>query len=142
MPLWSIYHPIDAYSAEDKASLARQVTDLYGRVMPRFYVNVLFHPMPADAFYIGGEPRNNFVRITMDHIARTFTSEEASRRFIDRVNQIIAPFVRDRGYDWEFHIDETPFSLWSVQGHYPPRAGTEDEKRWIAENRPSPRTHD
>lgn len=57
-------------------------------------------------------------------------------------NAFIVPWVKDRGYDWEFHIDETPFDLWSVQGFYPPREGTEDEKRWIAENKPSPRTHD
>lgn len=142
MPLWNIYHPVDAYAPEDKAALATQITALYSRFMPRFYVNVFFHPLPAESFYIGGEPRSNFVRITMDHIARAFSSEEVSRRFIDRVNQVLAPFVKDRGYDWELHIDETPFSLWSVQGHYPPRQGTEDEKRWMAENRASPRTHD
>jgi hypothetical protein len=37
-----------------------------------------------------------------------------------RANEAIAPFVKDRGFDWEFHIDETPFDLWSVQGYRPP----------------------
>jgi phenylpyruvate tautomerase PptA (4-oxalocrotonate tautomerase family) len=142
MPLWTIYHPVNAFSPEDKDAMAEKVTDIYARVMPRFYVNMVFQPIPEDSFYIGGKRRNNFVRITMEHIAREFPSEEMSRRFIDKVNQVLAPWVKDRGMDWEFHIDETPFTLWSVQGHYPPRAGTEDEKRWIAENRASPRTHD
>jgi|GEM_PF-4155089 Putative oxalocrotonate tautomerase enzyme len=38
-------------------------------------------------------------------------------------------------------VDETPFDLWTIQGIRPPRAETEDEKRWIVENRASPRTH-
>ncbi|MDT1000485.1 tautomerase family protein, partial [Pseudomonas aeruginosa] len=61
---------------------------------------------------------------------------------IDRVNTLLKPYVEDRGFDWEFHIDETPFDYWSINGYFPPRADTEDEKRWRAENRPSPRTHD
>ena len=67
----------------------------------------------------------------MDHIARQLTSEPAKTKFIARVEDAIAAFVKDRGFDWEFHIDETPFDLWRVQGIRPPRAGTEDEKRWI-----------
>jgi len=78
----------------------------------------------------------------MDHIARQMTSEAAKTKFLAGVETAIAPFIKDRGFDWELHIDETPFDLWAVQGIRPPRAGTEDEKRWISENRPSPRTHD
>lgn len=52
--------------------------------------------------------------------------------------------VRERrpqcGLDWEFHIDETAFDLWSIQGYRPPLPDSEDEKRWRRENRPSPPT--
>ena len=72
----------------------------------------------------------------MDHIARQLTSEAAKTKFLARVEGAIAPFIKDRGFDWGLHIDETPFDLWTVQGIRPPRAGTEDEKRWISENRP------
>ncbi|MBU1287017.1 MAG: tautomerase family protein [Alphaproteobacteria bacterium] len=105
------------------------MTSIYARVMPKFYVNVLFEEVPEDSFFIGGEPRNDFVRITMDHIARAFPSKEGSKRFFDAVNELITPWVKDRGFDWEFHIDETPFDLWSIQGFYPAREGTQDEKR-------------
>ncbi|MEH6695560.1 MAG: tautomerase family protein [Hyphomonas sp.] len=141
MPLWKVYHPAGAYTRDEKRAFAQKMTSIYARVMPKFYVNVLFEEVPEDSFFIGGEPRNDFVRITMDHIARAFPSKEGSKRFIDAVNDLITPWVKDRGFDWEFHIDETPFDLWSIQGFYPPREGTEDEKRWIAENKPSPRTH-
>jgi len=142
MPLWKVYHPAGAYTPADKQAFAETMTEIYARFMPRFYVNVLFHEVGEDTLFIGGKPRNNFVRLTMAHIAREFPSEEGSRRFIDAVNRLIAPWVKDRGFDWEFHIDETPFDLWSIQGFYPPREGTADEARWIAENKPSPRTHD
>lgn len=141
MPLWNIIHPADAYTATDKQGLAESITAIYSQFMPKFYVNVLFQPVEAENFYIGGEARDNFVRIWIDHIAREFPNDEMSIPFMNAVNKIISPWVKDRGYDWEFHVDETPFSLWSIQGYSPPREGTEDEARWIAENKPSPRTH-
>jgi len=78
----------------------------------------------------------------MDHIARQMTSEAQKTKFLARVETAIAPFIKDRGFDWELHIDETPLYLWTVQGIRPPRAGTEDEKRWISEKWTSPSTHD
>lgn len=142
MPLWKIYHPKDAFSADDKKALSQAITAVYGRAMPRFYVGVLFQEVEPDSFFIGGEAHGNFVRIWVDHIARTLPSEEAQRKFIKMIAGVIAPWIGERGFDWELHVDETPFDLWAIQGYLPPRQGTEDEKRWIAENRPSPRTHE
>lgn len=141
MPLWKIYHPVGAYSSEDKAAISKSITDVYARGMPRFYVGVVFQEVEADSFYIGGVSHPKFVRIWVDHIARTFPSDEVKVRFFEKMNQIFAPWISERGYDWELHVDETPFDLWTIQGYFPPREGTEDEKRWMAENRASPRTH-
>ncbi|MCA3725920.1 MAG: tautomerase family protein [Phenylobacterium sp.] len=142
MPLWKIYHPPGAFSETDKAELAESITAVYGAVMPRFYVGIIFEPVDPTQFFVGGKPAGQFVRIVMEHIARSFPSLEASRRFIDRINAILKPYVADRGLDWEFHVDETPFDYWSINGFYPPRAGTPDEVRWREENRASPRTHE
>jgi phenylpyruvate tautomerase PptA (4-oxalocrotonate tautomerase family) len=142
MPLWTVYHPVDIWSEEDRTELAGKITDIYAQIMPRFYVGVVFQPIPADSFYVGGAKADKFVRFVVEHIARAFPDRDRSRRFIDKVNEVIAPFVKDRGLDWELHIDETPFDYWSINGHYPPRGGTEDEKSWRSENRPLPRTHD
>ncbi|MEI5678204.1 MULTISPECIES: tautomerase family protein [unclassified Mesorhizobium] len=141
MPLWKVYHPVGAYSQKDKKAISQSLSDLYGRMMPRFYVGVIFQEVSADNFYIGGEPNAQFVRIWVDHVARTFTSDAMKVGFFNRINEILAPWISQRGYDWEIHIDETPFDLWTIQGHFPPREGTEDEKRWMSENRASPRTH-
>lgn len=142
MPLWKIYHPQDAYTADDKRALAQAITAVYGRVMPKFYVGVVFQAVAADDFYIGGEPHPRFVRIWVDHIARSFDSAERKTAFFTHMNKVLAPFIADRGLDWELHVDETPFDLWTIQGYFPPRQGTPDEQRWMAENRASPRTHD
>ena len=139
MPLWKIYHPVGAFTAEDKHAFARRITELYG-FLPKFYVNVIFQEVPRDSFYIGGEPVDNFIRLSIEHIART-TSDDQKGWWLDLTNKAIGPFVKDRGFNWEFHIDETPFEFWSVQGYRPPPAGSEDEKRWARENKPSPRTH-
>jgi phenylpyruvate tautomerase PptA (4-oxalocrotonate tautomerase family) len=143
MPLWKVYHPVDAFTPEDKKGIAQAITNVYGRVMPRFYVGVIFQEVKEDSCYVGGEPHGKFVRIWIDHIARAFAPEDSERKagFMRRVNQLLEPYIKDRGFDWELHVDETPFDLWTIQGLFPPREGTEDEKRWMAENRPSPRTH-
>jgi len=113
MPLWKIYHPVGAYTREDKHRVAKRITDIYSS-LPKFYVDVVFQEVPQDSFYVGGEPASNFVRIHMDHIARQLTSEAAKTKFLARVEDAIAPFVKDRGFDWEFHIDETPFNAPSI----------------------------
>lgn len=139
MPLWHIYCPADAYSAQEKQAFANAITDLYAGfvLLPQFYVNVVFQEVPADCFFIGGEPRNNFVRISIDHIAAS-TEPKYYDSFMRRINRTIDPWVRDRGFDSEVHCDETPRGLWSIQGLKPPEWGSDEEKRWTQENRPSP----
>jgi phenylpyruvate tautomerase PptA (4-oxalocrotonate tautomerase family) len=139
MPLWKVYHPVGAYTAADKHAFAQRVTELYA-ILPKFYVNVVFREVPKESFYIGGEPVDNFIRLTIVQIARTLPDERKAW-WLERIHEVIAPFVKDRGFDWELHIDETPFDLWSVQGYQPPPANSEDEKRWARDNKPSPRTH-
>lgn len=137
MPLWKVYHPEDAFTDAEKQALAARITALYER-LPEFYVGVVFQAVRPGDFFIGGEPRENFVRIWVDHIARTLPTEELRRWWVGQCDEALAPFIRDKGLDWEFHIDETPFDLWSIQGFRPPMPDTEDEKRWKRENRPSP----
>jgi phenylpyruvate tautomerase PptA (4-oxalocrotonate tautomerase family) len=135
MPLWTIYHPVAAFEADHKQALAKAITKLYS--FPAFYVGVVFIEQDHDSFYRGGEPADNFVRIAVDHINLTWkTREEASRR-IKQFDEALAPTMRDRGLVWEFHIDETPRNLWLIEGFPPPPSGSEAEKRWLRENRPS-----
>lgn len=137
MPLWKIYHPQDAFSAEDKQAISEQITAVY-RMLPKFYVGVVFQPVAQDSFYVGGEPANDFVRIWVDHIARTFEDEALKERFLAAIARILKPYVDERGLRWEMHVDETPFSLWTIQGLRPPLPDSDPEQRWRTENRPSP----
>ncbi len=75
MPLWHVYHPEGAWTPDDKRSLAERITALYSR-LPKFYVGVVFQAVAKDSFFIGGEPRADFVRIWIDHIARTLPTPE------------------------------------------------------------------
>ena len=71
MPLWHIYCPEGAYSAEDKQAFADRITDLYAQFeLPRFYVSVVFEELPKDSLFVGGKPTNDFIRIWIDQIAR------------------------------------------------------------------------
>jgi phenylpyruvate tautomerase PptA (4-oxalocrotonate tautomerase family) len=136
VPLWRFYHPERAFSAEDKQAIAQRITGIY-RQLPRFYVGVVFQEVPPESFYIGGEPAPDFVRIWVDHIARTFNDEALKGHFLAAVGQLLSPYIAARGLRWEMHVDETPFSLWTIQGFRPPPPNSEAERRWIAENRAS-----
>lgn len=78
MPLWKIYHPPTTFSTPaSKSAFAAAITKIYTTIpLPAFYVNVLFIPVAADSYYIGGEsrpgPENSkpFVRVTIENIAR------------------------------------------------------------------------
>ncbi|MCP1968537.1 tautomerase family protein [Bradyrhizobium elkanii] len=139
MPFWKIYHPAHAFSAADKQALSQSITELY-RVLPKFYVIVVFQEVAPDSFYMGGEPANNFIRIWVDHIARSFPpdAKKLKTKWLARVEKALAPFVKDRGRDWEIHIDETPFDLWQVQGLPPPPPNSEYERIWLEANKPVP----
>ena len=144
MPLWNVYCAEGIYTKEDKRAFSEAITDIYAgqagglpeMAMPRFYVVVVFNELPRDSLFIGGVPRNDFVRIAIDHIAYAMPAEfrEALLKFI---NKSIHPYVRDRGLDWEIHIDDTPRDQWTIQGMRPPESGSEEAQRWIRENRPS-----
>ncbi len=57
-----------------------------------------------------------------------------------KLDEVISPWVKDRGYDWEFNITEPPADLWSLQGHIPPPFESAAERRWVRENKVSPYT--
>jgi hypothetical protein len=43
MPLWKVYHPVGAYSAQDKKEFAEKVTAMYSGIpIPNFYVVMIF----------------------------------------------------------------------------------------------------
>lgn len=153
MPFWEIFTPEDAFTNEDKEALTKEITSIYDNVnLPKFYVVVVFHNMPANSIYVGGEAANNFIRIRVDHIARqmnentivknfpagSYTTEQIRTYFHNQVEEILVPFVKERGYDWEIHVDETPEDLWRVQGLVPPPGWSEFEELWRKENRPVP----
>jgi len=60
MPLWKVYHPVGAYSAQDKKEFAETVTAMYSRIpIPKFYVVMLFEEVAADSVYVGGVSHGN-----------------------------------------------------------------------------------
>jgi phenylpyruvate tautomerase PptA (4-oxalocrotonate tautomerase family) len=137
MPLWNIYHPVGAYTTEDKHEMAKRITAVY--IIPKFYVGILFHEVPRESFYMGGEPRDNFVRFRLDQFARHISTDKVwTESWLRRMNEAIEPFVQRRGYNYELHVGETPRELWLIDGIRPPRPDTEAEKQWKAENRAFP----
>jgi len=141
MPLWKIYHPAGAYTAADKKQLSQSITKLYmGVPIPAFYVVTIFEELAKDVCFVGGEEHHKFVRFKIDQIARTLPGPIIREWWMRTLDEVIAPFVKARGNDWEISVDETPFDLWSLQGEIPPPFESIAEKRWVKENKASPYT--
>ncbi|KAK3682217.1 putative oxalocrotonate tautomerase [Podospora appendiculata] len=146
MPLWLVYHPEGTFTTqESRQTLAADITRIYTDAgLPAFYVVVNFVTLPSSNIFVGAESPaagKPFIRISVDHIAVHFGNYEdtAQRqlRMVTRVDQVLKPHVADKGYDWEFHIDETPRELWKINGFIPPPWHSEAEKLWAKENKPS-----
>ena len=167
MPLWHLYVPEDAFTDEDMHDLANRITNIYsspeamenfGFSFPRFYTSVIFHEIKPARFCIGGEPRDKFIQIQVAHIAggtdgddrpvndqvaetMGVTVQELFDRYFSLVLPALKPYIEDRGYEWEFSIQNDPAVSWRIDGMIPPAPGTEDMRRWDKENKASPRTY-
>jgi phenylpyruvate tautomerase PptA (4-oxalocrotonate tautomerase family) len=139
MPLWTIFHGPGAFDAKQKASLARDITKLYVDIgLPAFYTNVLFFAVPEESFFIGGKGVAKFVRISIEQIARIMPHDEDSRRrWLRKIDETLAPHIEQRGFDWEYNIQESSRDLWKTNGISPPPPDSDAEKKWAAENGPS-----
>jgi phenylpyruvate tautomerase PptA (4-oxalocrotonate tautomerase family) len=140
MPCWEMFVPENCYTEEDKARLSEAITSMYvdHAGLPKFYVVVIFHEKAPNSIYVGGKAANSFVRIRVDHFARQLDTAEERALCMAVIEEKLAPFVKDRGFDWEVHIDETPMDLWRIQGVVPPPPGSEAERLWAQQNKPIP----
>jgi phenylpyruvate tautomerase PptA (4-oxalocrotonate tautomerase family) len=150
MPMWQVFVPEDAYTPDEKQAFGEDITKIYAENfgLPRFYVNVIFNDVPSRSFLIGGEFRDNFVRISVDHIARSAKQVSEHMQlpadtnwgelWLQMIKDVITRHVADRGFNWELHVDETPVEYWYIDGLVPPPGWSEEEQRWAAENRATP----
>jgi phenylpyruvate tautomerase PptA (4-oxalocrotonate tautomerase family) len=102
MPLHRIYHPTSAFTPADKEALSEHITALYtAGGLPAFYVVVLFIPIEKDSFYVGGKSTDNFIRIVSQHLARQIPDAETKKKFMEKFENVLAPFIKEKGFDWE-----------------------------------------
>ena len=88
---------------------------------------------------MGGKTTNGrFVRIVTQHLARTGISSERMAQVVAAIEEAFAPYVRERGLDWEIHTEEMERDGWRENGIRPPMPDTDAEKLWVKLNRPVP----
>ncbi|KAK3358012.1 putative oxalocrotonate tautomerase [Lasiosphaeria hispida] len=125
MPLWLIYHPEGTFTSDAKEALAAEITSIYTAVgLPAFYVVINFISLPNSSIFVGGRnppPEKPFIRFSVDHIAVHLGGDVKRQAGITaRIETKLKPHIADRGYDYEFHVDETPRELWRINGFIPP----------------------
>lgn len=57
---------------------------------------------------------------------------------VDLIQDAFAPYVRDRGLDWESHVEYVDREGWRENGLRPPMPKTDAEKTWIELDKPVP----
>ncbi|CAM6083534.1 unnamed protein product [Calypogeia fissa] len=123
MPLHRIFHPPGIFSGEDKKSIAERLTAIYTSVgLPAFYVVVLSITVDKDSFFVGGKPTSKVVWIVSQHLACQVVSSEEKAHSVQALEDAFAPYIKDRGFDWELHIEEHDRELWRENGIVPPLA--------------------
>jgi hypothetical protein len=145
MPLWLIFHPPGVFEeVAAKQDLARDVTKIYTNIdLPAFYVVVNFIKLPIENTWVGGEmhTHNPFIRIAIEHIAAHASDFEASNihdiqdTVTSWIDKALKPHIADKGYDWEYHVDETARRLWKENGMTAPEFKSKAEVLWFKENR-------
>ncbi|OOQ90314.1 hypothetical protein PEBR_06307 [Penicillium brasilianum] len=145
MPLWQIYHPPGTF--EDNASkqaFVKDITEMYtSNGLPAFYVVVHFYKMDNSDVYLGGKPvtenEKPFVRVVITHIAVHLPDSDAVYlRTGSRLDKIVKPHILDKGYDLEYHVEETERRLWKINGLIPPPWKSAEEQLWVETNKPVP----
>lgn len=135
MPLHRIFHSPGAFSVEDKKAISERLTSMYtGAGLPAFYVVVIFIPVDEGSFFVGGQPSSNFVRIVSQHVARQARTPAEKAATVERLEAAFAPHIKERGFNWELHIEEHDRELWRENGLVPPQPHTEAEKTWVKLN--------
>ncbi|MDB5576383.1 MAG: 4-oxalocrotonate tautomerase [Bradyrhizobium sp.] len=80
------------------------------------------------------ELQDRRIRFKIDQMARTLPGATLRAWWMRHVEEIIAPFVKERGFEWEVQIGELPSDLWTLNGFVPPPFQSIAEKRWVEDN--------
>ncbi|CAL8470371.1 g9913 [Coccomyxa elongata] len=139
MPLHRVYAAKGIFSPEEKRAIAQSITRIYDAIpIPSFYTVVVFIDLERDSIFVGGEANARFVRIVSQHLARSYSTAEEAAKVVDLIQDAFAPYVRDRGLDWESHVEYVDREGWRENGLRPPMPKTDAEKTWIELDKPVP----
>lgn len=139
MPVWLVLHgPATFRDEASRAAFAKDITFQIYKLIPPFYTDVAFIPTPS--LYVGGEKNDKMVRIVIHELAGRHLAAEEREAWLNTVDRAIKPHIADKGYEWEYHIEEPARDLWKIQGYVPPPFASRAQKTWNMENKPSPYT--
>ncbi|KFZ04390.1 hypothetical protein V502_10185, partial [Pseudogymnoascus sp. VKM F-4520 (FW-2644)] len=128
--------PAGSFTAEDKESIAKGMTELYTSVgLPAFYCHTHFFELPPESIYAGGERQTALTLISIHHVARSFDTPEIKDFFFSTLDKILRPILKLNGIEWELSIVESSRDYWRINGLVPPQTDSDMEKKWFAANK-------
>ncbi|KAE9404793.1 hypothetical protein BT96DRAFT_916673 [Gymnopus androsaceus JB14] len=126
MPFHRWYCSPNLYTKEEKQAIATAITGIYSPVLPAFYVTINFIEVDKDNYFVAGEPTDRFLRIEVQHLARS----------IETYEKAIEPYTKCKGINWELQISNEDPVFWNQNGIRPPPFNTEPFRVWKEGNKP------
>ncbi|KAE9404794.1 hypothetical protein BT96DRAFT_973000 [Gymnopus androsaceus JB14] len=127
MPFHRWYCSPNLYTKEEKQAIATAITGIYTS-LPPFYIKI--------SYFVGGKSTDNFLRVDVQHLARTLQTVEQKREFIKAYEKVIEPFTKGKGINWEVGVSLEDPVLWNINGIRPPPFNTEPFRVWKKGNKP------
>ncbi len=95
MPLWKFYHPVDAFSPEDKQALSQRITALYKPLCPNSTLGSFSKRLRKTLFILAVCQPIISSEVWVDHIARSFQDDDDLKaRWLNACNRGVGPIHR------------------------------------------------
>jgi len=87
MPLWKSIIPLVPTQLRIKRNSPKSHRDVLKDSNPEIYVRDDLEEVAAESFYVGGAPHGKFVRLKLDHMARTLPGPTIREWWVKAVDQ-------------------------------------------------------
>jgi len=131
MPTYTISAPAGRLTAQQRAELAREVTQAHHRHTgaQTFFAQVMFNELPASHWFVGGAPIDS-EQIFLHGYVRAGRSPEVKRALLEQLTAILSGVANVPSEKVWCYLSELPPSHMVEFGHVLPEPG--QEAQWLS----------
>ncbi|KZP06346.1 hypothetical protein FIBSPDRAFT_902879 [Athelia psychrophila] len=129
MPLYILYHDVDALTIEEKQKVAKGITNAHVQAtgIAPFLVKVVLHSSAIGELYTGGEIDRKTLRLVGN--VRKRTDVERKRELFRLHYENLRAVIPDPDYNIRIQLQEIDHDNITLDGAHMPEPGSEEERR-------------